>query len=155
MLFTTAAPPGAQAQAPLSYQARLVTLPFTTNQDVVQNITFGVIPSVSGLFANVRVASAGLRFFKTSASTTESGVIKGYYSDRGSYIARNLNQQLNYFQDDQSHVRVYCAGGAGESMGRAGFMLGCVYQPLDNNEATTFTDQDRFFLSDQNTLQDA
>jgi len=79
----------------------------------------------------VRVAAGGYRVFKTSASTTESGIIKAYYSDRGTYVARNIAQMMNYFQDDQSHVRVYCAGGAGEAMGRAGFMLGTIYQPLD------------------------
>lgn len=60
-------------------------------------ITFGVSPNVKGLFSGVRVASGGYRFFKTSASTTESGVIKAYYSDRGTYVARNLSQMLNYF----------------------------------------------------------
>jgi len=40
-------------------------------------------------------------------------------------------------------------------MGRAGFMLGCIYQPLDNGEATTFTNQNRLFLSDYTGLMDA
>jgi len=114
------------------YSSRCIALPFTDNAAFITNTTFGNVPNVTGLFSNVRVVAGGLRFFKTSASTTESGVIKAYYSDRGAYIARNLNQQLNYFQDDQSHVRVYCAAGAGEAMGRAGFMLGAFYQPLDN-----------------------
>lgn len=136
----------------MPYVTRGVLLPYNTNALFLANVTFGNIPAVDGLFTNVRVAAAGLRFFKTSASTTESGVIKGYYSDRGAYIARNLNQQLNYFQDDQSHVRVYCAAGAGDSMGRAGFMLGAIYQPLDNVEATMFTNQDRSYLVDYKNL---
>jgi len=52
---------------------------------------------VDGLFAAVRVAAAGYRIFKTSASTTESGIIKGFYADRGTYVARNIAQMLNYF----------------------------------------------------------
>lgn len=83
------------------------------------------------MFTSARVVSGGTRFFKTSASTTESGVIKGFYAERGGRITRNLAQLINYFQDDYSHVRVYAAAGVGESMGRAGFMLGTIYQPVD------------------------
>lgn len=86
----TSAYPGLNAPV-IEYTTRVVNLPYTTAAQFVQNVTFGTAPNVGGLFANVRVASAGLRFFKTSASTTESGVIKGYYSDRGAYIARNIN----------------------------------------------------------------
>jgi len=95
-VYALSLPPGLNIPV-LQYSTRVVPLPYVTNAAFLQNVTFGVVPSVSGLFTNVRVASAGLRFFKTSASTTESGVIKAFYSDRGSYIARNLNQQLNYF----------------------------------------------------------
>lgn len=72
------------------YITRIVTLPYNSTQSLRALVSFGVSPNVKGMFSQVRVASAGYRFFKTSASTTESGIIKAYYSDRGSYIAKNL-----------------------------------------------------------------
>jgi len=74
----------------VAYATRLIELPFTDSAELKSNFTFGVSPNVSGLFSGVRVVAGGYRFFKTSASTTESGVIKGYYSDRGTYVAKNL-----------------------------------------------------------------
>jgi hypothetical protein len=51
---------------------------------------FAPVADYAQLFANVRLVAAGDRVFKTSASTTESGVIKGFYSDRGSKINKNF-----------------------------------------------------------------
>lgn len=61
---------------------------------------------------------------------------------------------LNYFQDDQAHTRVYVAGGAGEAMGRAGFLLGTIYQPIDVMETQTFENAGRMSLSDTTRLPD-
>lgn len=77
----------------------------------------------------MRVVAAGDRLYKTSASTTESGVIKGFYADKGAKINKNFGQLINYFQNDSTHARIYVAGGAGEAMGRAGFMMGSIYMP--------------------------
>lgn len=73
---------------------------FTTGVFLIQNIVFGNVPAVRGLFTSARVASGGTRFFKTSASTTESGLIKAYYAERGGRVTKNIGQLLNYFQDD-------------------------------------------------------
>jgi len=81
----------------VSYAGRLVQLPYANTAAFNENVTFGVSPNVNGLFSQVRVAAGGYRIFKTSASTTESGIIKAYYSDRGTYVARNIAQMMNYF----------------------------------------------------------
>ena len=63
----------------------------------LQSMQIGVPPNVRGLFTSARVVAGGSRFFKTSASTTESGVIKGFYAERGGRVTRNLAQLINYY----------------------------------------------------------
>lgn len=113
--------------ATIGYNTRLINLPFTNNPAFLQNLIFGGIPNVTGLFNQARVASAGIRFYKTSASTVESGMIKAFYASYGARIAKNLNQQLGYYHDDKNHVRVYIANGTGVSMGQTGFLLGAIF----------------------------
>lgn len=45
---------------------------------------------------------------------------------------------VNYFQDDNTHARVYVAGAVGHAMGRAGFMVGSVYMPITTAECQDF-----------------
>lgn len=90
------------------------------------------------MYSSVRLVASGSRLYKTSASTTESGVIKGLYSERGTGVVTSINQLINYYQDDHTHVRIYTAGSAGESMGRAGFMVGANYKPTCTSECEDF-----------------
>jgi len=97
VLFFLQAPGAFGPAAAVEYATRLVNTNITTSAAFLSQFIYGVSPNVSGLFSSVRVASAGYRIFKTSASTTESGIIKGFYSDRGTYVAKNIAQVLNYF----------------------------------------------------------
>jgi len=56
----------------------------------VSDLAFGTSPNVEGIFSSARVASGGMRVYKTSASTNESGIIKAYYADRGAYVTKDL-----------------------------------------------------------------
>lgn len=107
----------------------------TTDLAIIQNIVMGDKPGTEGIFASVKLAAAGLRYFKTSASTNESGVIKAIYQDRGAAVTKNLAQLMNYFQDDDTHVRVYTAANTmATSMGKTGFLLQANYQPINLRE---------------------
>lgn len=75
----------------IEYQTRVITLPFVNNAQFLSGTQFGGIPNVTGLFNQARVSSAGIRFYKTSASTNESGMIKAFYASYGARIAKNLN----------------------------------------------------------------
>lgn len=57
---------------------------------MVANMVFGSTPNVQGLFTSARVVAAGTRIFKTSASTTESGLIKAFYAERGGRVSKNI-----------------------------------------------------------------
>lgn len=84
----------------LAYKTRRIPLGITNNADFNAKIRWGQASGISPLFSSVRVASGGFRVFKTSASQNESGTIKAFYSDRGSFINRNLSELINYYQDD-------------------------------------------------------
>jgi len=111
----------------IEFQTRVVTLPYLTNNEFKASCIWGQVPNVTGLFNQARVASAGFRFYKTSASTNESGMIKAFYASHGARITKNLNQQLGYYHDDKNHVRVYVANAGGTTMGQTGFMLGSIW----------------------------
>lgn len=100
----------------------------------------------------MRVASAGYRIFKTSSSQNESGTIKAYYSDRGSYVNKNLAELIDYYQDDQAHARIYVASESGSDSGRTGYMIGAIYQPLNALECTDFVNARKVMLSDTSRL---
>lgn len=70
---------------------------YTNGSGFLSNATYGSNPAVKGFFTAARVAAGGTRIFKTSASTTESGMIKGFFADRGGQVTKNLGQLLNYY----------------------------------------------------------
>jgi len=81
----------------VDYVTRYVPFDISTNLEYLSKVTYGAPPGISGLFSSVRVASAGYRIFKTSSSQNESGTIKAYYSDRGSYVNKNLSELIDYY----------------------------------------------------------
>lgn len=120
---------------------------------VLQGMTYGDKPNTENIFASVKLAAAGIRYFKTSASTNESGVIKAIYQDRGAAVTKNLAQLMNYFQDDDTHVRVYTAANTGaSSMGKTGFLLQANYQPINLRECQDFVDSRSITISNVTKL---
>lgn len=95
----------------------------TTDKNILLGIRLADKPNAEGIFSSVRLASGGMRYFKTSASQDESGVIKAIYQNRGALVVKNIAQLMNYYQDDDTHVRVYTAANVHSSMGKAGFLL--------------------------------
>lgn len=83
------------------------------------------------LFTKHRTVSTGVRFFKTSASESESGQLDMFYSRDGANIdeAATFNQMFN--RPSRNSQRVYLAGNYGPLRGRVGFISQCNYRPHD------------------------
>lgn len=66
-------------------------------KDMLQGFKFAPKSAANRIFSSVCLVASGYRLFKTSASTTEKGIIQAFYNDRGTFAVDNLAQVLNYF----------------------------------------------------------
>jgi hypothetical protein len=100
------------------------------NQDVL-SLSLIEDDTPSTIFTKHRVVSTGMRFFKTSASDTESGQLDLHYSRDGATIDSNSDLRSLFNRPTNASARMYLAGSYGAIRGQTGFIAQCSYRPHD------------------------
>lgn len=85
----------------------------------------------STVFTKHRVVSTGMRFFKTSASDSESGQLDMHYSRDGATIDSHSDLRSLFNRPTSASARMYLAGSYGAIRGQTGFIGQCSYRPHD------------------------
>lgn len=86
------------------------------------------MPSI-GQYSEVRLVAGGMRLWKTSHSSEESGVITGVYMRNTITGEKSLDNIITQATGQKHYVKSYPAGDGGVHQGRGNYLFGCQYTP--------------------------
>lgn len=118
------------AEGAEDYSADLIPLPFNTTV-LKTRIQTESDPIVRELYTKCRSVAAGVRFFKTSTSDSESGVLDQVYSRDGAMLNDSDSLRDIFNRPSTQSDKMYLAGTQNEVRGRNGFLTQCSYRPHD------------------------